>query len=97
MLRETLGVWEFDKELAPALAARVALDQLEPPDIEVLLLSSRGDVITVQVVEGAVSDPATVFYVQRRGLYELVRAEEWPPVSGAQPRVLLTLRAWPQA
>ena len=42
-MRETLAVWEFDKVVASGLAARVALDQLEPPDVEVVLLTSRGD------------------------------------------------------
>ncbi len=95
-MRETLSVWEFDRELAPGLAARVAPDQLEPPDLEVVLLARRGDVITVQVVEGAVSDPESVLFFPSRGLYEILRVEEWPPVGDGGRRVLLALRAWPQ-
>jgi hypothetical protein len=96
-MHETLSVWELEREVAPDIAARVALEKLEPPDIEVVLLSTRGDVITVQVVDGSLSDPESVLYVARRGLYELVRSEEWPAVEGGGPRVLLTLRAWPNA
>ncbi len=95
-LNETLHVWEFDREVAPRVAAKVALDQLEPPDLEVVLLASRGDVMTVQVVDGVVSDAESVLYVAYRGLYEILRSEEWPPREGGAPRVLLTLRAWPQ-
>ena len=96
-MHETLSVWEFEKEVAPDLAAQVALEKLEPADLEVVLLSTRGDVITVQVVDGSLSDPESVLYVARRGLYELVRSEEWPPLEDGAPRVLLTLRAWPNA
>ncbi len=96
MIHETLHVWEFDREVAPGVAGKVSLDQLEPPDLEVVLLAIRGDVITVQVIDGSVCDPGSVLYVARRGLYEILRSEEWPPREGGAPRVLLTLRTWPQ-
>ena len=97
-MRETLAVWEFDREIGVDLATRTALDQLEPPDLEVVLLAVRGDAITVQVVEGAVSDTDSVLYVAGRGLYEVLRSEAWPPVNpDGSPRVLLTLKAWPSA
>jgi hypothetical protein len=94
---ETLDAWEFDREVAPQLAAGAQLDQLAPADLEVVQISSRGDVITVQVVEGAVLDPASVLYVARRGLFEILRLEAWPPLAGGDARVLLTLKAWPAA
>jgi hypothetical protein len=94
---ETLDAWEFDRELGPQLAAGVALDQLAPADVEVVQISARGDVITVQIVEGAVLDPASVLYVAGRGLFEILRLEAWPPVAGGEARVLLTLKAWPAA
>ena len=96
-MSETLGAWEFDKGIAVDVVAGVALDQLAVPDLEVVLIATRGDVITVQVVDGAVSDPKSVLYVARRGLYEIVRDETWPALAGGAPRVLLTLRAWPNA
>jgi hypothetical protein len=98
VLNETLKVWTFDRDVGPDVAARVALDQLEIPDLEVVLVSERRDVITVQVVEGAVSDVSDVLYVSDRGLYEVLRSETWPPIAvGDAPRVLLTLKAWPSA
>jgi len=98
VLNETLKVWKFDRDVAPDLAARVALDQLGVADLEVVLLSTRGDVITVQVVDGDMNDADEVLYVSGRGLYEVVRNESWPPATdGAPPRVLLTLKAWPSA
>lgn len=98
VLNDTLKVWTFNRDVAPDIATRVALDQLEVADLEVVLLSTRRDVITVQVVEGEMSNPDEVLYVSGRGLYELVRKEGWPPATaGAPPRVLLTLKAWPNA
>ena len=98
MLNETLKVWTFDRDVGPDVAARVALDQLEIPDLEVVIVSERRDVITVQVVEGGVSDASDILYVSDRGLYEVLRSETWPPVAvGDAPRVLLTLKAWPSA
>jgi hypothetical protein len=70
------------------------LDRLEEPQLEVEVLSSRGDHLTVQVVKGAIEDPTAILYVERRGEFEIVRVEPWPAASGP-PRVLLTLRAWP--
>jgi hypothetical protein len=97
-MRETIAVWEFDREIGVELATRAALDQLEPPDLEVVLLATRGDAITVQVVEGSVSDSDSVLYVAGRGLYEVLRSEAWPPVEPeGPPRVLLTLKSWPGA
>jgi hypothetical protein len=95
---EPLHAWEFDRDIGLEVAARVALDQLEPPDLELVLIATRGDVITVQIVEGTLADPASALYVASRGLYEILRTELWPPVTaGGEPRVLLTLRAWPNA
>ena len=96
MNTEPLHAWEFERDIGLEIVTRVALDQLEPPDLEVVLIATRGDVITVQIVEGALADPKSVIYVAGRGLYEILRSEQWPPVAaGGAPRVLLTLRAWP--
>src|SRR5512132_2525256 len=96
MRTNTIAAWEFDREIGAGLATRTALDQLEPPDLEVVLLATRGDVITVQVIDGSPSDTDSVLYLADRGLYEILRTEAWPPVQqGGSPRVLLTLKAWP--
>jgi len=98
VLNETLKAWTFDRAVAPDVAARMALDRLEVADLEVVLLSTHGDVIAVQVVEGGMSDPDDVLYVAGRGLYEVVRTEVWPPATaGGSSRTLLTLKAWPSA
>jgi hypothetical protein len=86
-----LGVWEYDREEdALRAAAIIAMDRLEPPEFEVEIVSSRGDHLTVQIVSGALTDPAAILYVESRGAFEIVRVEPWP--SG---RVLLALRAFP--
>jgi hypothetical protein len=92
---DVIGLWEFDRDVDVAVAARVAIEQLEAPDLEALLISTEGDVITLRVLEGTISDPESVLYVARRGLYAIARAEERPSSVGAAPRMLLTLRAWP--
>jgi hypothetical protein len=98
VFNETLKVWAFDRGIGPDVVARVSPDQLEVPDLEVVLVSTRGDVIAVQVVDGGISDPSDVLYVSGRGLYEMLRTETWPPATeDGSPRVLLTLKAWPSA
>ena len=96
MIAEPLHAWEFDRAIGADVAAHAALDQLEPPDLEVVIVAARGDVITVQIIEGMLSDVASVLFVAGRGLHEILRTEQWPPLAaGGAPRVLLTLRAWP--
>lgn len=36
----------------------IALDRLAPPDLRAHVVSSRGDVLTIQVVEGRMTDGA---------------------------------------
>jgi hypothetical protein len=91
------GVWLYDRDddASRRGAAIVAMDRLEEPQLDVEVLATRGDHLTVQVVRGALEDPTAILYVEQRGEFELVRVERWPAVGGP-PRVLLTLRAWPQ-
>jgi hypothetical protein len=70
-----VDVWEFERDVAPGLATRCALGRVEPPDMKVLVTSSTGDTITVHVQQGALIDPTSLLYVERRGLFEIVRVE----------------------
>jgi hypothetical protein len=47
-------------------SAIVALDRLEEPQLEVDVLSSRGDHLTVQIVRGVLEDPSAILYVEKR-------------------------------
>jgi hypothetical protein len=88
-----LAAWIIECDVVDLGAVvRSAQDgELGQPDLELRLLSSTGDTIAVQVVDGVVPvDPAALLYVAGRGAYELLRRETWPG-----PRVLLTLAAWP--
>ncbi len=86
-----VGVWEYDRDdEALRAAAIISMDNLEPPDFHVDVVSSRGDHLTVQVASGALTDPAAVLYVETKGAFEIVRVEPW---SGG--RVIIVLRAWP--
>jgi hypothetical protein len=77
--------------------SRVALDLIEEPDARGVLVSSRGDVIALQLVEGKLTgDFESKLYVEKRGGYTILRREEWPPARpGAAGRTVITLRAWP--
>lgn len=93
-----LNVWEFDRQSDLGWATRAVLDGLVKPAFQVLLLSSQGDAVTVQLVgvKGPSDQPDAVYYVERRGAYVLERVERWPPLPGkTRKRFLLTLRAYP--
>lgn len=87
--QQLFGAWEFDRGDNVAAATIVALDRLNPPDLQVELLSNYGDHIVVELVRGEWLEPDRLLYVERRGLYEVAREERW----GA--RRVLVLRAYP--
>ena len=73
-------------------AVAVAPNELEP-QLELRLVSSTGDTLTVQVVKGrAPAVPETLLYIRGRGAFELLRREVW-----SDKRVRLTLAAWPRS
>jgi hypothetical protein len=88
---ELHAIWVHARDVAEGVMPAVALDRLRPPDLHARLLSSTGDTITVEVVEGVLPMGDDLLYVERRGPYEVARRETWP---GQQ--VLLTLAAWPR-
>jgi len=89
-------VWEFHENDSIEAITAVALDRSRPPDWRGQLVATHGDVVTVQLVDGARPSMAESvrYYVEQRGPYRLLRREVWP--AEPEPRVLLTLRAWPQ-
>ena len=89
-----LDVWEFERDDDPVEAAGIAGNHMVPPDFRALLLADQGEVITVQVVQGALRSPDSVLYVERRGPHDVLRRAEWLPAPGeSRGRSLLTLRA----
>jgi len=94
-----LDIWEFERGCDPRRAVRVATERLVPPRFRALLLRSHGDSVVVQLAgeEGPSGDRNSIFYVERCGLFELVRREEWPsPAGGSGTRVLLMLTLCPE-
>jgi hypothetical protein len=87
-----IGLWVYDREDSERILASavIAQDLVTAPDLEALLVSARGDHITVQVVAGQLEDPRAILYVEQRGTFEIFRTEMWPG-----GRSLLVLRAWP--
>ncbi len=89
-----LDVWEFHREVEPALAVCCALYHVEPPDMHVVVASSTGDTATARITSGGLADPESLLYVERRGLFEIVGTEMWSG-PGETGRTLLRLRAFP--
>ncbi len=94
-----LDIWEFDRGCDPLGAVRAAKERLIPPRFRALLLRSHGDAVVVQLAgsQGPSEGRDTIFYVDRCGLFELARREEWPSPRGQTgTRVLLMLTACPE-
>jgi hypothetical protein len=69
-----LAVWEFPHTLAVGAMVEIVQDHREEPNLHAHQLSSTGDTITVQVIDGvAPLSPDAVLYVERRGPYEIAR------------------------
>jgi hypothetical protein len=91
MTREAfLSVWSVPEGTDLSAMIEIAHGRLLPPDFRAHLLSSTGDTITVQVVDGAPPLDDELLYIEQRGAFEVLRREVWP-----EGRVLLTLSAWP--
>jgi len=78
---------------------QLASERVAPPTFSGVVLSTRGDALTVQVVSGSPSgDPMSLFYLSGHGAFALARVEAWPPLPGrTQQRLLITLTAYPPA
>lgn len=89
---DLLEVWEFPRGFDLASIGEIAQGRLTPPDFRAHLVSSRGDVLTVQLREGVpTAHVDLLLYVRGRGAFEVIRREDWPG-----RRVLLTLSVWPR-
>jgi hypothetical protein len=86
--------WQFPARSDPALAERVALDRLEDPDVHLIVLSAGAGWIRGQVVSG-VPRVGALLYVGGRGLFEVVRRDEWASAGGNGSRLLVTIRVAP--
>ncbi len=62
--------------------------------MHVVIVHSTGDTVTVSITSGCLTDPESLLYVERRGLFEIVGTEAWSP-SDDPGRTLLRLRAFP--
>ena len=91
-----VDAWEFYRDVDPRLATICALDRLEAPDMRVVVTGTTGDTITIEIVEGSLLDPDSLLYVERRGLFEIVRVERWPG-EGNTMRDVIVLRAFPSS
>ena len=94
-MQANVEVWEFDPSCELGEVAKLASERLAPPSFTGCTLSSRDDVLTVQVMAGAPSrDARSLYYVAGRGAFVLARREVWPPAAGcAEQRILVTLVA----
>lgn len=85
-----LEAWIFPRGFDPESVALIAREGRTPADLRGRLVSTRDDVLTLQLVAGKPPTASEfLLHVGGRGAFEILRAEEWPG-----GRVLLTLRAW---
>ncbi len=98
MIGAVLEAWRFDPSSELSEVVALADERRVPPSFCGALLSTRGDALTLQLVEGAPStEPDALYYVRGHGAFVLARREEWPArTPGGPPRLLLTLLAVPQ-
>jgi hypothetical protein len=90
-MSDLLELWEFPRSFDLGAMVEVATERLTPPDLRAHLVSSRGDVLTVQLAEGRRTEHVEMLlHVRGRGAFEVLRREAWP-----ERRELLVLRAWP--
>lgn len=99
MIGTVVEAWEFDPGCDVADVMQLAAERVAPPSFSGVVLSTRGDALTVQVVHGSPSgDPMSLFYLSGHGAFALARVEAWPPLPGrTAPRLLITLAAYPPA
>jgi hypothetical protein len=99
MIGSVVEAWEFDPSCELSDVMQLAADRVAEPTFAGALLSTRGDVLTVQVLHGSPSaDPHSLFYVAGHGAFALARLEAWPPLPGrTSKRFLATLAAYPPA
>ena len=97
MIGTRVEAWEFDPGCDVADVMQLAAARVAPPSFTGLLLSTRGDALTLQLTEGGPSgDAHSLFYLAGHGAFALARVEAWPPLPGRQaPRLLVTLTAYP--
>jgi hypothetical protein len=89
---QLVEAWEFPLGFDLATITTIVQERLTEPDVRAHLVSSRGDVLTLQIARGRVTTHVPMLlFVAGRGAFELLRREVWPG-----PRELLTLRALPQ-
>lgn len=90
MTDDLLQAWEFPAGFDLAGMVEISRAGLTPPDIRGKLVSTRGDVLTLQIAEGELTPGAEfLLYVGGRGAFQVLRREVWPG-----GRILLTLQAW---
>jgi len=93
-------IWEFARGCDRRRAAGAAEARSVAPRFRATLLRSHGDAVVVQVAggQGPSGDRSAIFYLERRGFFELARREEWPSPPGQYgTSVLLMLTACPAA
>jgi hypothetical protein len=90
--------WEYDPSCDLGEIVRLAAERVAPPSFTGVLLATRGDALSVQLLEGDASEAGALYYVSGHGAFSLARREVWPPVPGRRgERVLLILVAYPPA
>ena len=94
--RELVQAWQFRPGVDRELAERIVMDRLDDPDTYVVVLSSGRGWIRAQVVSGELPATGALLLLDRHGIFEVSRRDDWVPrTEGKSPRVLLFLSALP--
>jgi hypothetical protein len=94
MQADRIAIWEFPSGADGEVMASIVAERRDEPDAVGVVVSARGPVVTLQVVEGAIVNPRSTLFVEGRGGHVLERREAWPPAApGSAPRELLVLRS----
>jgi hypothetical protein len=99
MIGTAVEAWEFDPGCDVGDVMRLAAERVAPPTFRGVVLSTRGDAVTLQIMSGSPSgDPMSLFYLSGHGAFALSRVEAWPPLPGrTEQRLLITFAAYPPA
>jgi hypothetical protein len=94
--REVIEAWQLSHAVDREVAERV-VERLGDPDTHVVLRSAGTGWMRVELVSGDTPAVGSLLYVNRLGLFEVTRIDQWRRADGERSRVLVMLGTLPSA